>query len=190
MDWAKPELIVAIFAGLISTAALITSITSVIHNHRHNRLVMRPRLAFDFLIRPGTPVASVDLVNRGMGPATVTKFDFYIDGQPPNAAGLHRFEDVTTHLGLPTGTVLSLLLPPESVAIGERIQLISVPISNYTQETAEKVRAGFRRVRYTVEYAATDGGEVFVESGDGKQVFPLEAATQDHGGQETTGGAH
>ena len=177
MDWTKPEVLIALSAAVISAGALLTSIASVIFNHRHNRLILRPKLSFDFLVRPGSPIASVDLVNRGMGPAHIERFVFHIDNQPPGVAGLQRFEDVTEYLELPSGTVLSLLTPPESMAIGERIQLIAVPMPSYTPALAKKVQAGFRRVRYSVEYHATDGGEAFKEVGDGMRAFPPETVT-------------
>jgi len=103
MDWSKPEVIVAIVAAVTSAGALVTSIASIILNRRHNRAVLRPRLSFDFDIKPRHTDATVTLVNRGMGPANVTKFMFMIDGKAPKELGLTRFEQVTSFLVLPQG---------------------------------------------------------------------------------------
>lgn len=174
MDWSKPEVLVALFAALVSSAALITSMVSIAINRRHNKAVLRPRLAFDYRIEPLSEIATVTVTNRGQGPADVTRFSIRVDGSPPNELGLNRIEEVTQALGLPEGTVWSFLqAEKDTIAPDQSIHLIAAPIAEYSQSQAKKLRDAFRRVEYVIAYVSSDGGEHQEERSSGKTAFPV-----------------
>jgi hypothetical protein len=112
------------------------------------------------------------LSNRGMGPADVTAFELLIDGAAPMAHGLTRYEQVTSHLGLPSGTILSFLQPPETIAVGQEVDLVAVPLQEYTPELADRVQAAFRRIGYRIQYSSSDGSASFLEKVSGRKAFP------------------
>lgn len=70
--------------AIIGICALGLTIYQAALARKHNRLSGRPHLT-RFTHRttePGKGVLSVDLINKGIGPAFISAFEVYLDGNP------------------------------------------------------------------------------------------------------------
>jgi hypothetical protein len=72
--------IISISAVVIAISALIVSVWQGLTHRKHNRLAVKPILAFEYWDVSDRPL-SIVLHNRGVGPAIIKKAFFVIDGK-------------------------------------------------------------------------------------------------------------
>ena len=80
-DLLEMDTIVALSAAVTAVAALVVSVWQGAETRKHNRLSVTPRIRFDFVYRRGEKVR-FQLMNRGIGPAIVSKFAVNCDKRP------------------------------------------------------------------------------------------------------------
>jgi hypothetical protein len=62
---------------IFSSAAIVISILSLYYTHRHDRLLLRPRLQIDCDFDRSTKKGGLYLTNTGLGPAVIQDFSIF-----------------------------------------------------------------------------------------------------------------
>ena len=164
-DWA---------AISISVVALGYGIIEARQTRTHNRLSVAPRLTKDASIVPGAANAWMRLTNMGLGPALITGFRLFIDGKTREQLKIHRFDQLSAHLGLAKDVVYSYPLVSEALAINTPVDLITVPVGTWSATRSGEIRAAFRRLRFEVDYQSLYGEKSTTFVLDGADMYPDE----------------
>lgn len=86
----------SLLAGCLAVLALSVSLWQGYEERRHNRLSVRPLLTFDYTYDTAGWF-SLEVVNTGVGPAIIQRFEAFVDGQPVSNGGA-IWAEVMSHL--------------------------------------------------------------------------------------------
>ncbi len=172
MNWNDPEIIIAGLAAIVSFISLSISIKGFYESKKHNEAILRPKLDFSSQITPKFNYATVSLINKGLGPAIIKSFDFYIDEKHvKKELGLNRFEELTKELKLPEQTIFTIIEPVDQLLSQDSYDLVAAPLPVYDELNTEKIRAAFRRISIVINYTSEYGSNE-VERYSGAEVYP------------------
>ncbi len=160
--------ITSICLTVIASLAIGLTIWQAIVQRRHNRLGVRPYLDFFFSITTGS--ASIKVKNCGLGPASISSFDMFIEGKSPSQINLHKYQDLNKYLGLDFPVKYSFIKKGTVIPAGAEIHLISFTIEEYKPERTKEIRDAFRKLSFHIKYSSFYKEHLQV-SADGTETY-------------------
>jgi len=83
---------------IVSLCAITLTVFQASTMRRHTRLSVQPRLGWSVQVEPDGAL-TYSLVNDGLGPAIITKFDFAVDGEVVGPDGPASCQEIDRRLG-------------------------------------------------------------------------------------------
>jgi hypothetical protein len=155
MDSAN--LIVSAAATVIALAALGLSVYEAMLSRQHDRLSVRPLLDSELHVSSARERFCLVVINNGLGPAIIKKWQLLVDGKPYRDLGITRWEQLTAHLKLSQPVSYSYFEPNSILAPEESEELIGYTVAVYSQEEANRFREAIRRLAIVIEYESMYG---------------------------------
>ena len=140
-----------ITTAVIGICALGLTIYQAALARKHNRLSVRPHLT-RFTHRttePGKGVLSVDLINKGIGPAFISAFEVYLDGNP--------ITDVKEAVNKILSTrqyhqQITLLTDDYALSAGESKSLLTIAVALQDGDSLDQIEKELSRLDLRVDY--------------------------------------
>lgn len=145
------EFIIAVASAAIALTALAVAIWQGILMRRHNRLSLRPHLTFRQMMSEANPQFSLELLNNGLGPAIIRRFQVLIDGKREEHFEAQGWMALLDLIGLKGRAIGTSCEPDEFLASGQSLQLIKYESQPTPIETRE-LRKALRRIEIHIGY--------------------------------------
>jgi hypothetical protein len=137
--------------AVIGICALGLTIYQAVLARKHNRLSVRPHLTrfTNLSTQPGKGVLSVDLINKGIGPAFISAFEVYLDGNP--------ITDVKETVNKMLSTrqyhqQITLLTDDYALSAGESKSLLTIAVVLNDGESLDQIENELGRLDLRVDY--------------------------------------
>jgi hypothetical protein len=152
------ELIVGITSTVIALVALAIAIWQGYVMRKHNKLSVRPLLRLDRVSIGKTQ--SISLINSGIGPAIINKFDVLVDDIVLQGQGMTRMNEALRTLGIIDIRYSSYeLFSEEAFAVGETQALIQIIHPDITADQIKRIVAVLPRLKFSFKYVSIYGDE-------------------------------
>jgi hypothetical protein len=160
--------------ALIGICALGLTIYQAVLARKHNRLSVRPHLTrfTNLTSQPGRGVLSVDLINKGIGPAFISAFEVYLDGNPITDVGAAVKEIMPTrhyHQQITT------LTTDYALSAGESKSLLTLAVALDDGETVDQLEQQLSRLDLRVNYESAYEETYQLDTREGKLPKPGKA---------------
>lgn len=137
--------------AVIGLCALGLTIYQAVLARRHNRLSVRPHLTrfTNLTTQPGRGMLSVDLINKGIGPAFISAFAVYLDGNP-----ITDVESAVKKI-LPARQYhhqITMLTTEYALSAGESKSLLTIAITLHDGENLDRLEKELNRLDLRVDY--------------------------------------
>ena len=165
-----PGVITDIATVVVAVLALGLTVWQGYLARQHNRLSLNAILNFDVRLSPDYERAEIRIDNQGTGYARITSFQMLIDGGTREELNINRWEELTKHLGFRTVTSYNHLRQESVIKPGHGMYLVSLPLGKFTPARTKRIRDGFRKLRFIVEYESPYKDKNEVEF-DGTEVY-------------------
>ncbi|RSD30388.1 MULTISPECIES: hypothetical protein [Vibrio] len=148
---------------IIASCALIFTAWQFSIQRKHNRVSVTPHL-FSFRERErndDSATITVSLINNGLGPAFIHKFEVYLDGKlsDPDAA-------VKAVFGKPDGHLKYTVLGDDFALVpGQKVTLIKVPFPTATD--IKEMEQELERLEVVITYKSAYGTKYVLGGNDG-----------------------
>lgn len=153
----SPDTWTAIAATVIAVIALAVAVWQGFESRKHNRLSVKPAMAFLIQKAKGKEPVGLSLKNHGAGPAFIRKFTIWIDGKAITSITRGGWAEATLRMGLAnilfrTGSVTQKTV----FAPGDERFLFGIKPENQTTENVERFRNAIssHKLRVEVIYAS------------------------------------
>lgn len=149
------ELLREFSSEIIASCALVFTVWQFSVQRKHNRVSVTPHL-FSFTDRErnvDSATLTVSLINNGLGPAFIHKFEVYLDGKEsdPDTA-------VKAVFGEPDGHFKYTVLGDDfALAPGQKVVLITVPFPIETGLDIKDMERELERLEITIVYKSAYG---------------------------------
>lgn len=150
------EFIIALASIAIALSALVVTIWQGILMRRHNRLSLRPHLAFKQTMSEANPQFVLELLNNGVGPAIIKRFQVLLDEKREEHFEAQGWMALLDLVGLKGKAICGVIEADEFLAAGQALQIVkyeSLPSPVGTRE----LREALRRIEIHVEYQSVYG---------------------------------
>lgn len=113
------DTIVSLAAIVIAIASIVVTVWQGMESRRHNRLSVRPKL--EIIFESGHDSFGYVLMNNGLGPATITGKELFIDGKQMQEAGFSGYDELLEKLGMKNRKVTYTgIYPGKTIKTNER----------------------------------------------------------------------
>lgn len=174
------DLIVGLTATLLALLALVVTVWEGIVMRRHNRLSVRPMLDFKLLLAAYSPDFGLTLLNKGVGPAIITKFDLFVDGQPIAKDGTGGWISALCAIGQQKKKWrYGWWEVGQLMEAGEKLEVLGrfgrEPRNDQQlEDERNSLRLALGRINILIEYTSVYGADDEVRRLDMRQVYPYE----------------
>ncbi|ENB2052001.1 hypothetical protein D2H34_003431 [Vibrio fluvialis] len=150
---------------IIASCALVFTAWQFSIQRKHNRVSVTPHL-FSFRDRErnvDSATITVSLINNGLGPAFIHKFEVYLDGEvsDPDAA-------VKAVFGEPDGQFKYTILGDDfALAPGQKVVLITVHFPTETGAEIQEMEQGLERLKVVITYKSAYGTKYILGGNEG-----------------------
>lgn len=166
------EIWVSAASAVIALAALGLALFEGVQARRHNRLSLRPRLRFDFVIHQHQKVARITVTNVGLGPALIDSVRMLVDGSAVEVSCLAEMEKLAESLGITTPVRFSVMQKGEVLSPSDGpLDLLSIGQEAFVDGPWQTINAAFRRIGYKIQYRSMYN-ERFETSDLGSNIVP------------------
>lgn len=150
------EFIIALASITIALSALAVAIWQGHLMRKHNRLSLRPHLTFKQTMSEANPQFSLELLNNGLGPAIIKRFQVLIDGKREEHFEAQGWIALLDLIGLKGRAIGTGCETDEFLAAGQSLQLIKYESSPSPLGT-RKLRQALRRIEVHINYQSVYG---------------------------------
>lgn len=158
------ELAVSLAAAVTAIAALAVSIWQGVETRRHNRLSVVPHLTYYVTFATMDQNVGIKLSNNGIGPAVVTTFAIYVDGEQMNDIGAGGWHSAIEKLGLDESWVTFHWLDPNgAIRVGETVWLLAISPEDQNEDRVHMLENAIPRLRIHIDYKSIYGDWFAVE---------------------------
>ena len=111
--------IVSLAAIVIAIASIVVTVWQGMETRRHNRLSVRPKL--EIIFESGHDSFGYVLMNNGLGPATITGIELFIDGKQMQETGFSGYDELFEKLGMKNRKITHTgIYPGKTIKTNER----------------------------------------------------------------------
>lgn len=164
----SPEVIAAIGSASIALCALIFSIWQAKVARDHNKISVRPHLTTWTNKDHDNGAFSVYVLNNGIGPALIKKYEIRVDGKIMSGDGTAPMENALKHLfsGQPYQSHNAYMAPGFSLGAKESCRVTSFQFLQGFNLNSEQVDHAFNRADLIIEYESFYGEKFILDSSD------------------------
>ncbi|MDX3775788.1 hypothetical protein QE250_16875 [Chromatiaceae bacterium AAb-1] len=122
---------------------------------KHNRLSVKPYLNTERLIKHNPTILTVNLVNNGLGPATIDKFEFCLrDGSPlPDSGDVSLLHTMESYFPEHAAHIMTFYMRPNyAIVAGEKKVLLEMVFKCESPPSEDFIDAQLKKVRLIVKY--------------------------------------
>jgi hypothetical protein len=156
VDW---NVLLGVASTVIALSALGLAIWQGYVTHRHDRLSVRPHLTAPVSTNVKDGIARLEVVNNGLGPATILAFEVLLDGKAVEPRTWNKAETMVRALFSSTkwdGT-FGELGPGYLMPAGQRFTILECRFGPMSPEEMRKIETTFNRSNLVVEYESLYG---------------------------------
>ena len=148
MHWLirRREQITALSSLAIAVCALYVAWETANISQTHNAVSTRPILLFGIVNLPMEKEIYFEVKNAGLGPAIITNFELYKDGEPLMPFPSHALSMLTALDIRHEGFVYQNIRPPLTIGPGQNVLMLSLPKEIYDPLVAQAFRSGSGRI--------------------------------------------
>lgn len=150
------EFLIVLASVAIALTALVVAIWQGYLMRRHNRLSLRPHLAFRQMISKSNPQFTLELLNNGIGPAIITNFQVLLDGSREEYFEAQGWMAILDLAGLKGKALCGVIEADEFLAAGQSLQIVKYE-SQPTPIGIRDLRKALRRIEVHIEYQSVYG---------------------------------
>ncbi|MDM7961201.1 MAG: hypothetical protein QUV19_03615 [Alteromonas macleodii] len=143
---------IALASAVIALSAFGATAYSSYLARKHNRISVFPKLDYAVVFSNSVDRIGLFLVNNGLGPAVIEKWELLVDDMPYRAHGIERFEQLTTFLKLDDTVNYGYFKPGTMFQVGEAIELFAVSTEPYSFGRNDQIRNALQRLKITITY--------------------------------------
>src|SRR6266849_5067720 len=145
------QTVTAICAIIVAIASLVVSIWTSAVTRKHHRLSVTPHLRLDHFYSLDEGI-KVNLVNNGLGTAIIKNFAVCVDGVPLSGIGAKPLAEALATMGWKGGFYTYTPTPDDALSVGERIEILSFPLTDRPSNERDTLRTSLSRVTFRINY--------------------------------------
>jgi hypothetical protein len=162
------ELVISVSSAMIALCALVLTIWEGVQARAHNRISVRPLLTTWTNNKLEEGLHEVYLVNAGIGPARISKFEVRLNGEivlgdahePIELAAKQLFHKRKYHIETGWLSVGSIL------AEKEKIKIVGIRFTKETTPTRDELKVTGRKSAFRIEFESMYGEKFVFDTDD------------------------
>jgi len=164
LDANTLQVITTIGTVVIALVALALSVWQFRASHTHNKLSVRPFLAFDASYDPTVRGFGLRVSNKGVGPAFILDFRILVDGKDETASAPHPWADALKKLDLnyPFVQHFSLVGSDTAISPQETVPLITADLDQIMKDMVHHMKNRLPRIGVVISYKSVYGEHFLV----------------------------
>jgi len=163
-DASLVALIVSAAAAIGAIAAVVVAVWQGVETRHHNRQSVAPHLTYYTFFTALRPCLGIEVSNNGIGPAIVTGFDLFVDGEMVTDRTAGGWPEALRKLALDEAWVqFHWFDVSDGIRVGQSVWLVGISLQDCDPDREEALRKALARLRIRVEYKSVYGDERLLE---------------------------
>ncbi|EFP95655.1 hypothetical protein [Vibrio caribbeanicus] len=161
------EVIISVTSSLIALCALCFTVWQGLLTRKHNRISYKPHLTVWSHNELQEGVFALDVINNGLGPAVIKKFDISVDGEVIEDKGPALVESTVNKIFLGKRFTANYQFMGSSYVMGakECCRVLDIKFEGTEIPAPKEFEQAIKRTRLEIHYQSFYGDSFYFDSG-------------------------